>query len=371
MDKNIVGYVSQYCNDSFDKRPFCKEDALVLCQFSYLKFDELLPETNGIPMSLSKMVASEKFDTLFSDFRYEKDNRDLFDAVYFSRRFCLMEVCFYINRIETKQETQFSAITFLLPDTVPVVIFRGTDENIVGWQEDFRLSLARPIEGQKLSVEYICNVHDYFNEQLMLGGHSKGGNLALYSMMNCPNKISDSIKTVFSFDAPGFRPEVLKEYDYDSIKDKIVSVIPRSSVVGMLLSGAEDSLVVEAKTFGVSQHNPYNWVIEEKTMVETELSDKHKVLLKSVNQWLLSLDENTLERLVALCEEALEDTGADSTLDFYKEKLKYFSTVVKNSKEFDDNTKKFVQKIIKSFMEIAYENVKYELGINKSKKAGK
>lgn len=371
IEKSIIGYVNEFGRFSYEDRPFCKEDALVLCQTAYLKFDTLLPTANENLMSIKEMKKSEDYESLYADFRYEKDNRALFEAMVKSKRFGDLKACYYINRIESDIGTQFAAITYIQKGMEPFIAFRGTDENIVGWQEDFKLSLDRPISGQKLSAKYINDVATRMGCSFNVGGHSKGGNLSLYASMNCTEKIKRRIQTIYSFDAPGFRPEVLSEYGYDKIKKRVVSVIPKSSLVGMLLACDDDSLVVEAREFGVHQHNPYNWVIEDGHMLLTELKENHRVLLSSINEWMLSLSMEELERFVDYCQFALGSAGAETTLEFSKEKLKYLTTVIKNSKDVDENTKKFLQGVIKAFLDIAYEKVKDEVTKGFERFAGK
>ncbi|MCQ2524434.1 MAG: DUF2974 domain-containing protein [Lachnospiraceae bacterium] len=371
MEKNTAGYVKSFGNDSFEKRPFCKEDALILSQISYLKFDTLMPVTSEEVISLKELKESAGYENLYADFRYEKDNRHLLETMLESVRFSDIKVCFYINRIEGDAEMQFAAITFLLPGALPFIAFRGTDETIVGWQEDFNMFTDKPIAGQKLSSKYINDVASKISGDFNVGGHSKGGNLAMYSAMNCSPVVKDRINTIYSFDGPGFRPEVLKEYGYDEIKDRIVSVIPKSSLVGMLLASDENSIVVESRAFGVLQHNPYTWIIEGGYMVETKLTKQHRMWINSLNEWVLSLDKEELGDLIKVIQEALGGSGAETTIEFSSESLKYLSNVVKNSKELDEETKQLVQKSIKGFLDIAYSKVKNKITREVKKITGK
>ena len=144
--ENIIEYVKVYGKDSFGERRFCREDALVLSQFSYLKFEGILEVMSRVPVSITEINSSKVRDSLFSDYRYEKDNRALFDAMMTSVRFSDLKVAMYINRIE--EGTQFAAFTFIMPGSNTLIVFRGTDETIVGWQEDMGLALKRNIGGQ-------------------------------------------------------------------------------------------------------------------------------------------------------------------------------------------------------------------------------
>ena len=365
---NIVDYVKKNCNKSFSEKSLSKEDALVLCQFAYLKFDGVLSAMDETPVSIKDLSHHEKVDLLFSDYRYEKDNRALFEGMAGSVRFSDVKVSFYINKIETENELQFSAITYVLPNSEVFVAFRGTDENIVGWQEDFGLALNKPIAGQKMSTKYINDVSRKFKGNFYVGGHSKGGNLAMYAAMNCPTDIQSRISKVFSFDGPGFRPEFLEEYNYSAIRKKVVSVIPQSSLVGMLLAADGDSTVVMSKSLGVWQHNPYTWVIKGDKFANAVLKEPHKFLIMSLNEWILSLDEEQLNRVVKLFIEILAATQAQTTMELSKEAFKCAGNVIRKTKDIDDDTKRFLYNTAKSYFDMVKDMAKADMKEHKENK---
>ncbi len=358
---NTVDYVTDHCHESFKVRPFSKEDALVLSQLSYLKFDKLMPATDEKTYTLKDLNESPEFDSLFVYPKYEKPNRALFDATLKAPRFKGLKVCFYINRIDVADETQFCAITFILPGGHPFIAFRGTDETILGWQEDFRLALDKPITGQKLSARYLNDVGARVRGEIMVGGHSKGGNLAMFSSMQCSEVIRERISKIYSFDGPGFRPDLLDEYGYGLIRDRVVSVIPKSSVVGLLLSGNRDSIVVSSKRTGMKQHDPYNWIIEDGKLSETHLTDQHVMLLDSFNQWMFSLDEEHLNGFISMLVGVLDATQADTTLELTGEAYKYAMNVIRAAKDLDDENKEFLSGLLKSFYELMKDRMKTEI----------
>lgn len=355
---NIVDYVKEHGRFSFKERPFCKEDSLVLCALSYLKFDELMPSATAQRCLLREFKTSDQFDSLFICNKYEKENRDLFEKVSSSERFRSMSLSFYVNKIEEESGTQFSAVTMWLPTKICFVAFRGTDENLVGWREDLALALDRPIQGQRMSAEYLDQVAQITKQSFMVGGHSKGGNLAMYSAMNCKEQTKEKIEALYILDGPGFRPEVLEEYGFSQIKDKVVSIIPKSSYIGLLFATDINSTVVNAKSLGFSQHNLYKWVIRDGMLSETELTSQHKLLLNTVNEWVYAAKPEEMERFVYLLDGIIKATQAETTLDLAKDGFKYASNVIKASKDVDDSTKKFLIKFTKSYFDIAFGMVK-------------
>lgn len=359
--RNIIEYVKKDGGVDFNERPFSAVDALVLCQLSYLKFDNLVPGILNTRISLPELDAMPEKENLFSDFHHAKDNRALYEALLESTRFGKLQMSHYVNYIRPERDVQFAAITFFLPGIFPFVAFRGTDENMVGWEEDFRLALNKPIGGQKLSTGYLHEVTGCFHGPFYIGGHSKGGNLSLYAAMNCTHHIQNRIAKVFSFDGPGFRPEFLMEYHYDNISDRVINVIPKSSIVGMLFNTTGKRLVVEALSVGVFQHDPYRWTVKKGRFVEKELSEQHITFIGTLNEWIYSLDEEHLNRVVHLFCEALQATKAKTTLEFSQDFIKYFMNLLKAGKDIDPGTKEFLQKMGQQYIEIAKTAVKEEV----------
>ncbi|MBR5762592.1 MAG: DUF2974 domain-containing protein [Lachnospiraceae bacterium] len=362
---NIVDYIKEYGGDDFNKRRFCKEDALVLSQFAYLKFEGILDVMSREPVALEDIDSSKIRDSLFSDYRYEKDNRALYEAMLSSVRFAGLKIAMYINRIE--EDTQFAALTFLLPGHT-LIVFRGTDETIVGWQEDMGLALKKNIKGQDLSVKYLNDAAGSISGKFMVAGHSKGGNLAIFSAMFASPEIQKRIKKIYCFDSPGFRAKFLRKSGYDEIKERVVKVIPKSSFVGMLFDDGGDSIVVDAKSVGVIQHNPYMWTVKKGKLVKTKLSNGHKRLIATVNEWILSKDEEQLERFVFYLNKLLESSDADNTIDFSKELIRNSKQVIRAAKGLDDDTKEFLSAFLRSYVEIAKGMIKEEVKERAGKK---
>ena len=155
--ETIIDYLEKYGDVSLLEKPFNDVDSLVLCQFSYLKFDGLVPspEDNQPFVGVMRLKEKQAKGNLFADERYEKDNRALWEGILSGKRFGTVKLNYYVNDIDLEKESQFSAITFALEDGSFYVAFRGTDETIVGWKEDFHLAFSKPALGQLRSVKYL------------------------------------------------------------------------------------------------------------------------------------------------------------------------------------------------------------------------
>ena len=361
---NIVSYLEEYGHLSFTDLPFNEVDALILSQFSYLKFDGLIPKITDEKSSVSFLHLAGHMDEMvvFSDERYEKDNRLLFEQMLNSKRFSSAYFNYYASIIDENVETQFCAFTCFLEQELPVVIYRGTDENFVGWKEDFNMAFKKPVPGQHLAKLYLNQVGGLVFSDFMVCGHSKGGNLAVYSSMNTYPDIRNRIKRIYSFDGPGFRPEILISEDYDTVADKIEKYIPKSSLVGMLLEEHEDYLVVDSYSVGVLQHNPFTWRVKDASFVSREEVYKGRMFMnEALNQWILALNDEQLELFGETLFYILEGCEMKNMVEVAQDWKKGINNMIRASKEVDADTKDKIYEILRILGDIVKDNAKDNL----------
>lgn len=371
MADTIITYVKKYGDYTFRERPINDVDSLVLCQFCYLKFDGLVPlvTENRKSISFQGLAQHKDFDRLFADERYEKDNRALFEAMLNSRRFRNMKMNCYINIVEEEWETQFSAITFLLEDGTMYVAYRGTDESIVGWKEDFNMAFQSPVPGQVYAKKYLNMVTGRLHNGFYVGGHSKGGNLAVYAAMNCAAHVQERIIKVYSMDGPGFRKEVLEQCRYDEIADRIVKILPHSSLVGMLFETSPRYKVVESKSFGLLQHNPFTWLVEEDDFLYAEdIYAARRLADESLNEWVLSMDEEKRKLFVDTLYQVISASEAENLIDFAADWKKSMSGIFAALKEVDEETKQVLKKVVRELFEIMLTRMKHKNSGQQTKK---
>lgn len=361
--ETMLEYLKEYGDCSFRDMPMNEVDSLALCQLSYLKFDGMVPgvNENRASVTLNSLTQREDFDRLFADVRYEDVNRALVEGMLSGRRYQNLKLNCHINIIEKEWETQFSAITFLLEDGTVYVAFRGTDETIVGWKEDFNMAFLSPVPGQELSVRYLNTVASRLKRPFYVGGHSKGGNLAVYSAMNCRPEIQDRILKVYSMDGPGFRPEVLEECGYDMISDRVVKILPHSSLVGMLFESDMHFQVVKSKTFGLAQHNPYTWLVKGDHLVRADdIYEHRKKMDNTLNEWILSLNEEQLRTFVDTLYQVISASKAENLIEFTAEWKRSMNGIVTALKEVDEDTSRVLKQMIKSLFELTGEHMREE-----------
>ena len=361
MMGTVLDYIKEYGKYSFQEKPMTEVDSLALCQLSYLKFDGMVPDVKERcpSVTLESLKEHPDYEKLFADVRYEEVNRALIEGMLAAERFRDLQLNCYVNEIEKESETQFSAVTYTLNDGTVYVAYRGTDETLVGWKEDFNMAFLSPVPGQKFSVGYLNAVAERIQGPFYLGGHSKGGNLAVYAAMNCNPEIQERILKIFSMDGPGFRPEVMEACGYERIADRVVKILPHSSLVGMLFESDMRYKVVESKTFGLMQHDPYTWLVEgDHLRAVDDIYNRRKRMDNTLNQWILSLSEEQLRIFVDTLFQVISASKADNLIDMTAEWKRSMNGIIAALKEIDGETAKILKAVVKALFDVASQSRK-------------
>lgn len=360
MMESIISYVRAYGEHTFSEAPLNEVDSLVLCQLVYLNFGPFVPgvEERNMPVSIESIYNHPDRDRILDDYWYRENNKELFAAVANSRRFGSLKMNYYVNIINVNDETQFCAMTYILEDKNVYLAYRGTDATIVGWKEDLNLAYSKPIHSQYLSAEYMDKVAGYTAGDFYAGGHSKGGNLAVYAAMNCTDKTREKLIHVYNHDGPGFRPEIKQMGNYGAIEERVSKFIPKSSVVGMILEDCSDYEIIESRGIGLLQHNAYSWKVEDDHFLRAQNVRSSKVLRDaSMNEWILSLSEEEAHAFIDTLYEVISASEATNVFEFGADWKKSLQNVIEAAKEIDETTKKAIQKIFRSFFEITMEKL--------------
>lgn len=354
MKGTILTYLKEYGDVSLQEMPLNDVDSLILCQFSYLKFDGMVSDVkeNGPFVTIKQLKQHEDFPKLFADVRYERVNRALFEGMLSGKRFCNLKMNCYVNVIEKESETQFSAITLLLEDGTMYLAFRGTDETIIGWKEDFNMAFLSPVPAQEYSVRYVNMVAGKLHNPFIVGGHSKGGNLAVYSAMNCEEGVQERICRIYSMDGPGFRPQVLSRCGYARIAHKVVKILPKASLIGMLFEQDYDR-VVESKAQGLAQHDPYTWLVKDGHFVEAGAVDKGSMRVEhSISRWIFSLSDNQIKIYVDTLYQIISASEAEDLISFASDPKKSIQGILSAIKDVDEQDARILKEALKGLISI-------------------
>lgn len=301
MAHSIIDYALFNANKSFDDLPFNKVDALILAQLSYLNYTGILEDSRSSSkgLLLHEIAEHEKFNDMFTLPRTVENNTKLINAVAYSKRFGKIRAKFYEDITEKDSDTQFSAVVFVLPNNINVISFRGTDATIIGWKENCNMLYKYPVSSQEISVAYIDKVIPKLRGSVIIVGHSKGGNLAIYSSVYCKKENQKKIKKIIAFDNPGFTEEFVNDPIYNKMLPTISKYVPEESMVGMLLTDKAAYQVVQSEGVGFYQHDPFMWKIEGNNFVPgTKILTKTQIIDKTFNDWVFGFAPEQREQFL-------------------------------------------------------------------------
>ncbi len=355
MPGTIMTYLEEYGEIGFEESPFNDVDALILCQLSYLKFDGLVPDIRSMrtypSVHLRELPGSEYYELLYQDKRHVKMNRSFFEALCASKRFGGMGLNYYISVTEPEKETQFSAITFFPEGAKPFAAFRGTDETLVGWKEDFNMAFLTPVPGQTYSVNYINRLYPRVRGKLCVGGHSKGGNLAVFASSNCSKPMQRRIDKVYCMDGPGFRPDALDPEGYERIRKNLVKILPHASVIGMLMEYERNYSVVSSTAIGLAQHDPYTWRVEKGEFVKVkDIAAGQKFMNQTINEWVRSLDDEQMRTVVDALYGVVLASGATNLIELTTDWKKSLRGMLTALRGLDEQTAMLGRHLISSLI---------------------
>ncbi len=313
-EKNLFGYLSR-AFDTFDERGLSDVDSLVLSCLSYFRYQgDAVRSPEGAP--LRDLFRAEWLEAMTHGLWDPVGLARLLALVAASPRFRDVRVSDYVDDFDEAVEKQFSACVLRLPGGGAYLSFRGTDNTLVGWKEDFNMAFETGVPSQYAAMAYLGRVASSIEGPLYLGGHSKGGNLAVCAAARCPAAIAARVVRVFSHDGPGFTEEALADELWKERSGLVSKTVPRSSVIGMLFERQEDYAVVDSSTAGLTQHDPFSWVVEGEDFVRQEgLGRGASFVDKGLNEWIASMTraerEGFVETLFSVLNAAGEDTFAD------------------------------------------------------------
>lgn len=357
--RNIIDYAETEFR-SFEIWPLSPVDSLILAQLAYVRLEGLVPgiSEGSSSVRIADCLKAEHFDSMFSEVRYPSLNRRLLTALAASPRFRDIRLCCYTSEFDPVKEKQFSAVTYILPDSGIYIAFRGTDDTIIGWKEDFNIAFVYPVPSQIRASEYLMDISSRFSGNLTVGGHSKGGNLAVYASFTAPDSVQNRIVRVYDHDGPGFRDGVLDCEGYKNIESKILKTIPQSSLIGMLLEGQKNYTVVESSRIGVMQHDPFSWKLSEDSFITVEeVSDGAKYLNGTIREWINALSDEDREKFTDILFGVLDAGDAVTFSDITTEWRKNYRAIFSAIKDTDPDMKKFIWELTKNFAALMFSNL--------------
>ena len=345
---NMIDYIDWRGDIEFSQVPLNEVDNLILSAIAYVDFEKIVSPSFNKPILLStaakNYLCRHRGEKAYLGAIVPPQIIALMAKASRSKRFGKIRVCGYINHVSDESQTQFSAITYLLDERHLFVAYRGTDDTIVGWKENFNMSFMHPVPAQLEALSYLEEVAEERREDIYVGGHSKGGNLAVYALAKSSDSTRERIINAFNNDGPGFTREFMEGLDYEGIKDKIITIVPQSSIVGMLLEHEEKYEVVKSTEVGIWQHDSLSWEVLGGSFIHLDtITDESKLVDRTVKQWLNELSPEEREGFVENLFESLSSTNAKTLTDLNTDKKK----IRKAWNGLDAETRNMVFKYIK------------------------
>lgn len=330
---DVFDYLSWRGDLTLAQSAFNEIDSLILSVFAYLDYS-FAQAKNVVQFRDAIAVINRTRDKLKYDgpSMLMRSVVELASAAAALPRFRDMEVSHFFAVTDEEKEIQFAAVTFLLSDQTVFLSFRGTDNTLVGWKEDFNMCFTQEIPSQMEAAKYASLVAEDMDLPLRLGGHSKGGNLAIYAGTRLPPEQQDKIVCIYNHDGPGFSEEFLKRDMYLNIRNKIRSFVPESSIVGVLMEH-DTYTTIRSSSPSLLQHNPFSWLVLGTHFVYDARSFSGKRFEKAINSWIKSMTAQEREELVENVYGILSSSDAKTIDDLDNAKMKSFLSMHKTFRE--------------------------------------
>ena len=358
---NIIDYIDWRGDLTFKYSPMNEVDAVILSQLAYIDFTGIVSSNFNEPISLRQasvlLASSEDFEQRVNfGPLINKEITTLLEKASKSKRFCNLKLCGFKSVLDIEQEKQFASINFIFEDKTNFIIFRGTDQSIIGWKEDFNMSFKMPIPAHIEAVNYFDKACKNLRGKFFLGGHSKGGNLALFAGAYCNEKYQKRILQIYNFDGPGFEETVLNDKRFINIKSKIKNFVPKKSIVGILLDTGIDKTIVESSNNGIMQHDPVTWNVLGNNFVTTEeLSKESQFIDKTLKNWLKKTDKEKRENFIEALFNIIESAEANNITEITENWFKTSAKIINHLRKIDNETKDIIFETIKIFFKSAQE----------------
>jgi len=348
---NIKDYLLWRGDLNFSNDDFNEVDNLILSILVYVDFEGIVPSiSSGEKILLKdayKIYSKTKDTSHLKELQFFKDIPEFFMIAAKTNRFGNLYISSYEDQIDDEISKQFAAVVFSMEEDYHFISFRGTDDNLAGWKEDLQMSFKDEIHSQREAVMYTQKIFKKYEGEFILGGHSKGGNLAIYASAFLEKDQVDRIIEIYSNDGPGFQKNFITSEKLSNIKDRIISIVPESSIVGLLLEQGVERNIVSSKGITIFQHNPFLWEVIGKSFIYKEGLTKESLGINSaINSWLTQLSLNERENFVNSLFEVIQGTGADTLGEINSEKLSVAHDLIRAYRNIDKNTQENLKKVM-------------------------
>ncbi|BAL00038.1 hypothetical protein OBV_28390 [Oscillibacter valericigenes Sjm18-20] len=342
---NLMDYLDWRGDLTFLQAPFNEVDNLILAELAFADLRGIVPgvgEGEGVALrdAAARYFADGRDKVLESSVLVPELIPSMLEKMCASVRFGSLILNCYEEHLDEVRAEQFAAITVELPKRSAYLSFRGTDDTLVGWKEDFDMALLDTVPSQLRAADYTKRAaRRYKGWKLYLGGHSKGGNLAVYSAVNCGKAVQNRLIAVYNNDGPGFRETLVSREEHRRVADRIFTILPKSSVVGLLMEHEEDLIVVDSTQVGVMQHDGFSWCVRGPEFARMDDLTGVETNDKALKEWVNSLDQEQREKFTNALFEVLSASGAATLAEMRSQGTKSAAAILKAMVGLDKETR--------------------------------
>ncbi|MCR4953226.1 MAG: DUF2974 domain-containing protein [Treponema sp.] len=364
---NLIDYVEWRGDLTFSMVPLTEVDAIIFSQLAYLNFDGLLTKEKYTLQEVAELfrLAPDYDSRSYMGMMINSQIPELLEKCGHSARFKDVELSNYTSVLDGKKEEQFAAMVFAFDKKKTMIAFRGTDDTLIGWKEDFNFSFLPVIPYQTEALSYFSTVAQKFSGDLYLCGHSKAGNAVVYVAVNVPAKDQKRIAEIYNFDGPGFVSEFYERAEYKAIEPKLKTFFPENSIVGMVFYHSKDFKIVQSCETGVMQHDPLSWNVRGNFVVQADdFTEESKFFFNSFNEWADRLTPEKRERFVNILFDVINASDAKSNTEIDENKLTASAKMFTEFAKLENEDKKYVLEIIHGLVKAGKNNLPMIAALN-------
>lgn len=344
---HLIDYLEKVENLTFDQEPLNILDKVCINEIGYLTYEKWLTSSDlKKPINLHDFAEGKELNPDYS-FMVTKERVELAEAMVRSRRFASLSLSNYRSVLDKEVEKQFAAMIFSLPELgYHQLVFRGTDDSVIGWKEDFQLTYSREIPAHRSAMTFLEDHLPNLSGRITVSGHSKGGNLALYSAVQSSTSLREKIAELLLLDSPGLMKSLLEKPSYQELKAKMIVIRPQDSVVGVMLYWDRPAQLVAAEGIGFAQHNALTWEVDLTTndfVYEDQPTELSQRLEETFQEWIETLPNQELKQVCDLVFDTILDSGIESLDDIGIQALPQIGQMLQEFGNLSDKQKKVLQ----------------------------
>ncbi len=331
---------------SFNASGFNEIDNVIFSRLSYLDFKE---HTGKTLKAVSESFVYTPEEELNKRNKNLVKTEDLLKLLGSTKRYASVVVTDFTESPEKSTTTAFSATVFKLTESTSYIAYRGTDEKIIGFYEDAELAYSFPIAAQLAALSYTNKILSEQSGNFIIGGHSKGGNLAMFSYIFTNEENKARIPTVYNNDGPGFPKDLVNILFTPQTAEKIINILPDSSIVGRMLEAGGKRVIIKSSAIGASQHNVFTWLINGEEFEKAEkFSALSEYMDSTLTESLDTISQNGLQKAVKAIYDIAKQSGIYTLDDINKKNYIFILLAIIQAVKSTDNAGSEVGEIIKA-----------------------